>query len=159
MQTKTQRLAKSAIFMALCIIATSFIKIPSIHQGYFHLGDTVILIAAWLLPFGDAFVVAAFGSLVSDLLAGYALYAPATFIAKGGMVLIVHLIRKYKKDKYRLLSGIVAELFMVFAYYLFEAILFTPSVALLTVPMNVAQGAVGLFAALLMIQTIQKMKV
>lgn len=54
---------------ALVIVATAFIKIPTLN-GYIHLGDGIILVAGALLgPF--AFIPSAVGSALADYISGY----------------------------------------------------------------------------------------
>ena len=49
----------TALFMALCCVATMVIQIPSPTQGYVNLGDCVVLLSGWLL--GPWYGIAAAG--------------------------------------------------------------------------------------------------
>ena len=68
---------------ALTCIATMIIKIPSPLKGYLNLGDCVVLLSGWLLSPLYGFLAAGLGSGLADLISGYGVYVPATFIIKG----------------------------------------------------------------------------
>ena len=71
----------SALFTAMTIVLTSFAKIP-VGNGYIHIGDSMIYLAACILHFPYAIFTAAIGGALSDTLAGYAIYIIPTFIIK-----------------------------------------------------------------------------
>lgn len=82
-QSKTQLLTTSALFAALVCITTAYIfHIPfGANGGYIHLGDTLIYLAASLLPTPYAVLAAGIGGAMADLLTA-PVWAPATFIIK-----------------------------------------------------------------------------
>ena len=98
METKTKKLVTAALFAALACVATMIIKFPSPLKGYLNIGDCIVLLCGWMLSPVYGFVAAGLGSGLADLLSGYLVYAPATFIIKGLMALIAcytfKLIRK-----------------------------------------------------------------
>ncbi len=67
-------LAVTAMFAALITAATAFIKIPA-PLGYAHAGDSVIYLAACILPAPFGFIAASVGGALADLLSGYAVWA------------------------------------------------------------------------------------
>ena len=78
---KTVKLVLAALFAALCSVATMLIHIPiPATNGYINLGDGVVLLGAFLL--GPVYGMAAggLGSMLADLLLGYAAYAPGTLV-------------------------------------------------------------------------------
>lgn len=81
-----KNLAFAAVFAALCFTGTFVIVIP-LPYGYFNAGDVFVLLAGWCLGpvYGAA---AAVGSSLADVLSGFALYAPATFVIKGADALV-----------------------------------------------------------------------
>ncbi len=148
MENKTRKIVLAAMLSALACVATMVIRIPA-GQGYLNLGDSVVLLSGWLLSPMYGFFAAAIGSAMADLFAGYALYAPITFLIKGCMALLVSLIYKRNKSLPALfLSAILAEILMAGGYYLFEGFLygFLPSLA--SLPMNLLQGLLGLVIGL-----------
>ena len=152
----------SALFAALICVATMVVKIPTPLNGYINLGDCVILVAAFTLPCGYGFLAAGIGSCLADILSGYTAYAPATFVIKGFMVLVVCLVTKLLKVKkpnfVKVVSGVLAELTMVLGYYIFEGFMygFVPSLA--NIPMNLIQGVAGLVLAVVLIKVLEKQK-
>lgn len=151
-----KRLVLSAILIALCIVATTVIAIPLPFKGYLNLGDVIVLLIAWLLPRRYAFISAGLGSMLSDILLGYTLYAPATFIIKALMAIIAN-TTSYKSSS-RLFKGIMAELLMVLGYLTFESILYGFTASVVNIPMNALQGIVCLVIALQVIKIIDKSK-
>ena len=58
-------LTLSAVFAAIICVVTAFVHIPT-HQGYIHVGDGIIFIAAAVLPEPYATGAAAIGAGMSD---------------------------------------------------------------------------------------------
>ncbi len=77
-----------ALLAALCYVATRVIQIPSPMSGYVNLGDSLVLLSGWMLGPWWGFCAAGIGSMLADVLSGYAYYAPATFLIKGVMALL-----------------------------------------------------------------------
>lgn len=93
------RLSLAAMFLALSFVLTSFAIIPYPVGGYFNFGDVIDILSALILgPLG--ILVSALAGVFSDLMSGYALYAPFSLIAKGllalGSWLLFYLLRKKK---------------------------------------------------------------
>ncbi len=148
-RNKTGKIVMAAMFAALVCITTMIIKIPSPLKGYINLGDCMVLAAGWTLSPVYGFLAAGLGSALADLFSGYLIYVPATFVIKGGMALLAcygaRMLQKKTGDRNaRLTSGLVAEIWMVVGYFVFEGMLygFVPSMA--NIPANAVQGAVGL---------------
>ena len=153
----------SALFAAMICVATMVIKIPTPLNGYINLGDCVILVASFILPCGYGFLAAGIGSALADVLSGYTAYAPATLAIKGLMVLVVYLVTKLlknnKPDLAKVLSGFLAELWMVLGYYIFEGFMYGFSASLVNIPMNAVQGVAGLILAVVLIKVLEKQKI
>ena len=79
-------LVLTAIFSAMVYVLTSFVRIPT-HQGYIHVGDGMIYLAAAMLPWPYAMLTGAIGAGMSDYLAGYPLWVLPTIIIKALTVL------------------------------------------------------------------------
>ena len=146
---KTKKLVQTALFTALTIVATLFIRIP-LPLGYIHLGDGFVFLSVLLLGPIWGTVAAGIGSTLADVF-GYITYAPATLIIKSAMAILFWLVYQclLKATKKRLLAeivaGIVGTLVMAFGYFLFETLLVaTAGVAIVNVPWNLLQGAVGI---------------
>ena len=149
----------SAMFAALICVATMVVKIPTPLNGYINLGDCFILVAAFTLPCGYGFLAAGIGSCLADVLSGYTAYAPATFVIKGLMVLVVFLVAKLlktqKKNVVMVVSGALAELAMVAGYYIFEGFMYGFMPSLANIPMNLLQGAAGLLLAAILLRVLK----
>ena len=153
----------AAMFASLACVATMIIKIPSPLNGYINLGDCVVLLAGWMLSPLYGFLAAGIGSALADVLSGYVMYAPATFVIKGLMALSVCLIHKaISRKKANLLSvfisGIVAEFIMVFGYFAFEGFIYGFPESAVNMPANIIQGVAGLALGIPLVKVFEKVK-
>lgn len=159
-QSKIRRLVLAALFTALTAVATMVIQIPSPMSGYVNLGDTLVLLSAWVLGPLMGAAAGGIGSMLADLLTGYGYYAPGTLIIKAAMALCAGLIVRAMKGKKltgRLLGGAAAEVIMVAGYFLYAALMLQNGIgALASVPGNAVQGLVGLVAALALAALLEK---
>lgn len=78
---RIRRLCQSALFAAVIFIFTGYLHVPSFN-GYTHIGDAFLYLAASLLPPGYAAGAGAVGAGLADLLTGYSMWAPATLVIK-----------------------------------------------------------------------------
>lgn len=164
MKTKTQKIVIAAMLAALTCIATMIIKIPSPLKGYLNLGDRVVLLSGWLLSPLYGFLAAGLGSGLADLISGYGVYVPATFIIKGVMAIAAYFGFRFLQNKVtnisaRIVSGIVAELIMVFGYYVFEGFLYGFGASLVNIPANAVQGVAGLIIGTILVKIFEKSKI
>ena len=150
MKTNVKNLVFASLLAALACVATMVITVPSPTGGYMNLGDTVVLLSAYLLgPWWGA-AAGGIGSMLADLFAGYAAYAPATLIIKGVMGLLAgFLYQALGRKKWAVLPcGIVAEAIMVFGYWGYDGILMGSLMgAAVGIPSNLMQAAFGLAAS------------
>ena len=77
--TRLRRLCQCAIFAAVIYVFTAYLHVPSFN-GYTHIGDGFLYLAASLLPTGYAAAAGAVGAGLADLLSGYSIWAPAAGI-------------------------------------------------------------------------------
>ena len=151
----------TALFAALTFVATSIIKIPTVTQGYIHPGDGLVLLSGLLLGPLWGTLAAGVGSALSDILGGYFVYAPATFIIKALSALVAFLIFRAltkKETKGSILkviaAGVGGEAVMVLGYFVFEIFMIAIvngtnltaglAVAAAGIIPNVIQGVVGI---------------
>ena len=161
MLSKTKKLIMAALMASLACVATMIIKIPSPLNGYINLGDCIVLLCGWVLAPGYGFAAAAIGSALADVLSGYAIYAPATFVIKGVMALVAFAIfkllsKKIKKFPSRIIGGILAEIIMILGYLVFEGFLYGFAPSLVNIPANAIQGAAGLIVGLLLVKVFER---
>lgn len=93
-QTRLRLTTLTAMFAALILITTSYIKIPA-PLGYIHVGDSIVYLAASILPGPFGFIAASIGGAAADLLSGYPQWAIPTAIIKALNVLPFFLIKIY----------------------------------------------------------------
>ena len=120
---KVQKLVTAALFTAIICVATVIIQIPSPLTGYFNLGDCFVLIAAWFLGSGYGALAAGLGSALADIILGYTIYAPATFVIKVLMAVAAYLIfNAIRKPLFaKAVSAVTAEAIMVLGYFAYES--------------------------------------
>lgn len=152
-QKRTQKLAFAALLGAMAFAAT-WIAFPSPFGGNVNLGDCILLITAWMPLEPWSIFSVSIGAALTDLCAGYAIYAPATFAIKALMVAVAVLIKrgvpKLPTIWRALLSGVVAELIMVAGYFAYEILLYGVEAALFNVPFNLVQGGIAITVAILL---------
>ena len=128
----SKQLAYAALFAALCCLGTVVIAIP-LPIGYFNVGDVFVLLAGWCLGPIYGTIAAGAGSALADIVSGYPIYAPATFIIKALNAFIAYMVctfikKRIKKPTHlplaRTLSAILGESCMVAGYFLYESILY-----------------------------------
>jgi uncharacterized repeat protein (TIGR04002 family) len=140
---KIKLYAVSAVFAAIIMVTTAFIKIPG-PLGFMHIGDAVIFLAASLLPVPLAAAASAVGAASADLIAGYPMYILPTVIIK--TLMTITFIRKHKSKKIVDLRNIIAVLTAsvigVAGYFAAELILYGVG-AVMSLPFNALQEAAG----------------
>ena len=154
--TKTLKLVMSALLAAMTCVATMVIKIPiTATGGYNNLGDYIVLLSGILLGPLYGGLAAGIGSALADLFSGYVVFAPATFLIKGIMAVIVGLFVKDLSKKSIVktaISGFISECLMIAGYFFFEAVFMGYGLgAAAAIPGNAIQGVVGLILALILI--------
>ncbi len=161
---KTRTIVTASLLAALVCVATMIIRIPSPFKGYLNLGDCVVLIAGWVLPPVYGFLAAGLGSALADILSGYIVYAPATFVIKGLMALIAIGLFKALGSRVgrlpaRIAGGIAAEIAMVLGYFLFEGILYGFAPSVVNIPANAVQGVANLVLGVALMSILEKRKI
>ncbi len=134
-----------SLFSAIICVCT-FVSVP-LPIGYFNLGDTAILISSCILSPICALFSAAIGSVLADILMGYILYAPATFIIKSCVSVISYLLVSvviHKKKCPRIfvcLAFMLCESFVPIGYFIYEFFLLGYGVgAAVSLPSNILQA-------------------
>ncbi len=143
----------TGLFAGLIMVSVAYLfHIPiGSTEGYIHLGDMVIYVAATFLPVPYAIGAAALGGAMADIIAGAAVWAPFTAVIKALMVLPF----TGKNDKLlcrrNAAAAVISGVICVVGYYFAEVILVGNFAApLASAPMNVIQ-AVGNGAAFILL--------
>ncbi len=157
----------AAVLAAIITVATVMIQIPlPLSNGYINMGDTFILVGVW---FSGMWAVpsAIIGSVIADLMTGYAVFAPATLVIKGFMALGAYMVyRAFNKNGHesvagRVISAVIAETVMVAGYFLFSLILLNGNFygALSGVAGNSVQGIIAVISAVAIMLAMKKTNV
>ena len=159
----TKKLVITALFMALTMVATMFIRIP-LPLGYVNLGDVFVLLSVFVLGPIYGTIAAGVGSGLADLF-GYITYAPGTLIIKSAMALVAWLIYTLllkvtnKKMLAEIVGGIVGAILMACGYFLYEMLFFTTAaVAIVNAPWNLLQGGIGVALSVIVMRVLTATK-
>lgn len=146
----------AALFAALACVATMSIRIPTPGTGgYIHPGDAIVILSGIVLGPVWGLLAGGIGSALADLLGGYFIYVPITFVIKGLIALTAGLIYqkigKTKKSRYTavILGGIVDIIFVSGGYFLCEVMMYGTA-ATASIPANVIQGGSGLIISVML---------
>jgi len=160
---RMQKLVMAAMFAALSCVATMMIQIPA-PTGYVNLGDAFVLLAGFTLGPVYGFVAGGLGPALADVLLGYTMYAPGTFVVKGLVAVIASLLLlvyyKLKKEpsvSRLLVCTIPAEVFMALGYFAYETVFLKVGAgAAAAIPANLMQGLVGVAASVVLFRLLYK---
>ncbi|MFB5196293.1 ECF transporter S component [Neobacillus sp. KR4-4] len=129
--SKTKVIVINALFIALTLLATMFIniKLPIMgNGGLIHLGNVPLFIAALVYGKKTGAIAGAFGMGFFDLISGWAIWSPFTFIIVGAMGFVVGLISEKvpgNKMFVHTLAIATALIIKVVGYYFAEVILYS----------------------------------
>lgn len=154
-------IALLAIFTALATITTLVLTVPyPVTNGYFNLGDTIVMLGGLILGPIGGFIVGGIGSALADMIVA-PIYAPITLIVKGfeGMAVgffCSKTIGAIRLSKWDIVGVLIGSLIMLVGYLVGEILLwgFGPALAELVV-VNLGQVAAGSFVALMVGPTIR----
>ena len=126
MQTKQaisiRRLTTAGVLAAAIVLLTTLVSLPMPGGlGYINLGDVGVLLAGMMLGGGWGALCAGAASALADVLLGYTVYAPATFIIKGLVALVAGLLFARTQKKIRFAALYPAALIVPAGYFLYEA--------------------------------------
>lgn len=158
---KIKSMVMAAVMAALTYVATTVIKIPAPTGGYVHIGDGLVLLCGWILGPWWGGAAAGIGSMLTDLLNGYAHYAPGTLVIKALDAMAAALIVKAlgRKPYAYVVGGVVGELIMVAGYFGYACLLLGKGIgAAASIPGNLVQGAMGLVIGLVLFVLLKRSK-
>ena len=138
-------LTTTAMFMAMTVACSTF-SIP-VPGGHLYLCDVPICLAAVLLDPPAAFLVGGVGSFLGDLLF-YPLPMFVSLVSHGLQAILISLISRYVLRQRPVLSSILGVILggivMIVGYSLGRAFLYaTPEIALVKLPYEILQAAIG----------------
>lgn len=149
----TKKLCFVAVFTALNVIMSSFgIPVPG---GRLYLNDVIICAAALVLDPLSAFIVGGVGAFLGDLF-----FYPApmfvSLVTHGLQAVCISIIVGKKTEDPKLIKSIIAvtvgAIIMVAGYSLGRAFIYsTPEYAIIKLPFQILQAAVGAVAGVLLL--------
>ncbi len=140
--SEVRNITTTGIMAALIAIMTAYIcHIPvGVNGGYIHFGDSLIYLAAALLPRPYALAAAAIGGGLADLLTA-PMWVPATIIIK--MLIVIPFTSRSKKivTPRNVIAAILAYFISGFGYFVAEYLIFgTWSVLLVSMFQSLLQS-------------------
>ena len=154
------RISLVAIMAAVVAVFTMVIRIPSPIGGYISLCDAAVSFAAYAFGPFTGLIAGGLGAAFADLIGGFPQWALISFIVHGIEVLLMGLI--VRKDSTSIPMLIIAALIAVIVVsggYLMLTTLFGLTVfseAILEVPGNIVQSAVGAVLGLVLYSGVRK---
>ena len=140
----------SGILTALVFVVTAYLHIPTIN-GYIHIGDGVIYLAACILPWQYAIAVGAGGAFLADCLSGFAVWAPGSVVIKSATALLFSNKGNRIMSLRNWLALLPAAVVCAGGYYLYEAFLygnFISPIAGIPVSLTQSVASAALFIAI-----------
>jgi len=141
---------KTALVVVMAAVVCVLTAVPRVPVpatgGYVHLGDVGAAFAA--LAFGPSlgFLIAGGGMAVADVIGGYAIYAPGTFVIHGVQAVVIALLRQRRNAWLMLVATAAGGVVVVGGYFLYQSLILGMgmAVAFVEVPFNILQASVGL---------------
>lgn len=160
MNNNLKKLILAALFAALSCVATMSIRIPTPGTGgYIHPGDAIVILSGVILGPVWGFLAGGIGSAMSDLIGGYFVYVPITFVIKGLVALAAGLlyqkVGKTQKSRYTavVLGGIADIILVAGGYFVCEYFIYGAGAAA-SIPANIIQGVGGLVISCILYQSL-----
>ena len=163
--SKVYHIVTAAMMMCIIMVSVMLFRVPiPFTQGYVNLSDAMVFMAVIILGGRYGAIAAGMGSMLGDLMSGFAMWAPWSLAIKAVMAILFALIIQsaYAKPagtrrageslraaerrflSLEIMGMIVSGLFMAAAYFFAEGIMYGNwAIALLGIPWNIAQFAVG----------------
>lgn len=157
---RTKTLVIDAMFIALTYIFTAFVNVRlpiAANGGLIHLGNVPLFLCAILFGRRTGTLAGAFGMGLFDLLSGWYLWAPFTFVIVGLMGYTVGAITEHRHGfRWNALAIAAACVIKIVGYYIAEGFLYGNWVAPVTsIPGNLVQIGV---AAILVLAVVERLR-
>ena len=154
-------IAITGVCIALTLVATAFINIRfpiAANGGLVHLGNVPLFLAAIIFGKKTGAFAGAFGMGLFDLLSGWTLWAPFTFVIVGLMGFAVGKITENRIGfRWNVLAIAVACVIKVVGYYIAEVIIYRNWIApVLSIPGNLVQIGVAAVIVLPIVEIVRK---
>jgi uncharacterized membrane protein len=158
--SSTALIAVTAVMAALVCVTTLMIQIPiPATDGFFNVGDGMIMVAA--LTFGPVVgaVAGGLGSSLADFAGGWYIWVLPTLVIKGLEGLIAGRIRQSSESFFvMIVAWILGGFTMVTGYFLVQIYLYGVSGALVELPFNVVQMVIGGVVGIPITKIVQRLR-
>lgn len=159
-----KELTIDAMFIALTFVFTFAVNVRlpiAANGGLIHLGNVPLFVGAVLFGRRTGALAGAIGMGLFDLLSGWILWAPFTFIIVGLMGFMVGSIAYNRKGvQWVIFAFLLAMIIKVVGYYLAEVIIYRNWIAPLTsIPGNIVQVGVAAVISLPLLIVVRKIKI
>lgn len=162
-KSSTKTIAINGISIALVFLATAFIniKLPIVSNGgLIHLGNVPLFLAAIIFGKKTGAIAGSFGMALSDLLSGWVMWAPFTFIITGIIGYCVGKVTEKESHNtllWYLFAIILALIIKVIGYYFAEVIMYQNFIApISSIPGNVVQILTAGVITLILVKPLKK---
>ncbi|MEI6286144.1 MAG: ECF transporter S component [Bacillota bacterium] len=153
---RTRDIALYALLTALVLLATAVLKIPTFN-GYAHLGDALIMAVAVGHSRRAGMVCGAFGTAMADVLGGYFIWAPFSFVIHGLQGYLVGLIANRQSSRLRkILAMTVGGIIMIVLYQTVTLEIYGWAGFITALYGNIAQAIVGVIGGMLFAPVIER---
>ena len=153
------RIASIAIMTAVTMVFTYVVRIPiAPTRGYINLGDVAVFFTAFTFGPFTALISGGLGPAIADIVSGYSQWAPITFAAHGLQGFSAALVIKALADRKiaEPAAGLVGMVVMVGLYLAGGAFMVGFGAAVVEVPMNILQNAVGVLGGFALSRAVKK---
>ena len=154
------RISLVAIMTAVVAVFTLIIRIPSPIGGYISLCDAAVSFTAYAFGPFTGLIAGGLGAAFADLIGGFPQWAVISFIIHGIEAFLMGLVIKKNSSSIamRILAAVIAVVIVSGGYLLLTTLfgLTVFSEAILEVPGNIAQSAVGAVIGLLLYTGVRK---
>lgn len=156
---KIEELSLIAVFTALIFVFTMLVNIkwPFGNGGLVHLGNVPLFVCSIMLGKKAGAIAGAIGMALFDIISGWTLWAPFTFVIVGLMGFAVGVITEKRRTIYWYgFSMFVALIIKIVGYFFTEWILYgSPIAALQSIPGNIIQIGVASVVVLVAIKPLE----
>ena len=154
----TKKLVLCGLLAGIVTVLTLIVVPLPISTGYVNLGDAGVFLAAGMVGGVWGMLCAGLGSAIADLVLGYAIYAPATFLIKALAAGAFIAVGKRLKGGYRFAALLIAALVVPAGYFLYESaiVLKSASAAIVNVPFNLLQSFIGAVLGFVLLNVAQR---
>lgn len=116
-----QRVVTGGLLAAVVFVATC-LSFPNGVGGYTHLGDAMIILSVMFAGGRRGAISAGLGAMLSDIILGYAMWAPISLISKAVMALVIGVVLSLQLP---LLSGRIRWFAAALSGVIIETIFYT----------------------------------